>query len=78
MFERLQVPVLWFDRLDAAYVERWSALRRDRDHAGHYNLVHDLELKRLRSELDATRRTQPSGIGAIIKGLKRRFRNSRE
>ena len=78
MFERLRVPVLWFDRLDAAYVERWSALRRDRDHAGHYNLVHDLELKRLRSELDATRRTQPSGIGAIIKGLKRRFRNSRE
>jgi hypothetical protein len=55
MFERLQVPVVWSDRLDAAYLECWSALRRDRDHAGQHNLVHDLELKRLRSELDASR-----------------------
>ena len=50
----------WSDRLDAAYVERWAALRRDRDHAGHYNLVRDLEVKRLRAELDTRRATQPS------------------
>jgi hypothetical protein len=44
MFERHDVPVAWSDRLDAASIERWAALRRDRDHAGHYNLVHDREL----------------------------------
>jgi hypothetical protein len=57
MFERYQIPVVWSDRLDAAFVERWAALRRDRDHAGHYNLVHDAELTRLRAELAARQRT---------------------
>jgi hypothetical protein len=39
-----------------ASVERWAALRRDRDHASHYNLVHDREFKRLCTELDALRK----------------------
>lgn len=73
MFERHDVPAVWSDRLDAASVERWAALRRDRDHAGHYNLVHDRELKRLRAELDALQRAQPSGIAAFIRNLQRRF-----
>jgi hypothetical protein len=70
---RHQIPVVWSDRLDAAYVERWAALRRDRDHAGHYNLVHGRELKRLRAELDARQDAQRLGIGAMIGGLKRRL-----
>ncbi|MDO9297473.1 glycosyltransferase [Bradyrhizobium sp.] len=53
MFERHQVAAVWSDRLDGAYIERWANLRRDRDHAGHYNLVHDRELRRLRAERDA-------------------------
>jgi hypothetical protein len=56
MFERHQVAVTWSDRLDAAYVERWAALRRDRDHAGHCNSVCDQELSRLRAEKDALQR----------------------
>jgi hypothetical protein len=76
MFERHQVPVVWSDRLDADHVERWAALRRDRDHAGHYNLVHDREL---RAELDARQGPpQLSGFDRIISGLKRRFARSRE
>lgn len=75
MFERRQIPVKWSDRLDATYVERWAALRRDRDHAGHYNLVHDRELKRLRAELDA-RQDRP--LGGMIGGLTRHFRKWRE
>jgi len=79
MFERHQIPVTWSDRLDAGYVERWAALRRERDHAGHYNLVHDRELKRLRAELDARQGPpRPSGIDRIINGLKRRLRRSSE
>ncbi len=39
MFERYQIAPAWSDRLEAGFVERWAALRRDRDHAGHYNLV---------------------------------------
>jgi len=77
MFERHQIPVVWSDRLDAAYIERWAALRRDRDHAGHYNLVHDQELTRLRAELIALEAGRRSGISRIFKGLtgrlKRRF-----
>jgi len=77
MFERHQIPVVWADRLDAAYVERWAALRRDRDHAGHYNLVHDQELTRLRAELNAMEAAQGQGVSGIfgdLKGrLKRRF-----
>ena len=45
----------------------------DRDHAGHYNLVHGRELKRLRAELDARQDAQRLGIGAMIGGLKRRL-----
>jgi hypothetical protein len=56
MFERHQVAVAWSDRLDAAHVERWAALRRDRDHAGHYNFVYDQELSRLRAENEALQR----------------------
>ena len=79
MFERHQIPVVWSDRLDAGYVERWAALRRDRDHAGHYNLVHDRELTRLRAELEARQSPlQRSGIDRIINGLKRRFGRSGE
>jgi hypothetical protein len=79
MFERHQIPVVWSDRLDASYIERWAALRRDRDHAGHYNLVHDRELARLRAALEARQDPpQLSGIDRIINGLKRRFGRSRE
>ncbi len=56
MFERDDVAAAWSDRPDAASVERWAALRRDRDHAGHYNLMHDRKLKRLRAELAALQR----------------------
>src|SRR4051812_21303478 len=75
MFERRQIPVKWSDRLDATYVERWAALRRDRDHAGHYNLVHDRELKRLRAELDARQDRPRDGL---IGGVKESFRQWRE
>jgi hypothetical protein len=71
MFERHEVAAVWSDRLDAAYVERWAALRRDRDHAGHYNLVHDRELARLRAML-AAHRDAPT-IGKMIGGMKRRL-----
>jgi hypothetical protein len=64
-----------YARLDATDVERWAALRRDRDHAGHYNLVHDRELKRLRAELDARQHPQRGGM---IRGLKRHFLKWRE
>jgi len=81
MFDRQQIPVVWADRLDAAYIERWAALRRDRDHAGVYNLVHDQELTRLRAELNALKSDRQSGISGIfrdlrdLKGrLKQRFR----
>jgi len=79
MFERHQVSAVWSDRLEATYVERRAALRRDRDHAGHYNLVHNRELTRLRAELDVRQAsTQLSGIDRIISGLKRRFGKKRE
>jgi hypothetical protein len=73
MFERHQIPVTWSDRLEAGHVERWAALRRDRDHAGHYNLVHDRELTGLRAELAARIGPQLSGLDRIISRLKRRF-----
>jgi len=76
MFERHQIAAVWSDRLDAAHVERWAALRRDRDEAGRYNLVHARELARLRAELEA--RQWHSGIGRIIGGLKGRLSKSRE
>jgi hypothetical protein len=69
MFERYQIPVAWSDRLDAASVERWARLRRDRDHAGHYNLVHDAELRRLRAELAAKQRTHFQGFDRILRRL---------
>jgi hypothetical protein len=74
MFERHQIPVVWSDRLDAAYVERWAALRRDRDHAGHYNLVHDQELTRLRAELDAMEADRSRGISGFFGDLTRRLK----
>jgi GT2 family glycosyltransferase len=58
MFDRYQVPVTWSDRLDAEYIARWAALRRERDHAGHHNLLYDRELSRLRAQ------TGPPEIGA--------------
>ena len=72
MFERFHPAVTWSDRLDAEHVARWAALRRDRDHAGHYNLVHDQELKRLQAELDQERR-RSRGVGRFIRGLGRRL-----
>lgn len=78
MFERHRIAVVWSDRLDADHVERWAALRRDRDHAGHYNLVHDRELARLRAELEPRPSVRPSGFDRIISGLKRRFGSSRD
>jgi hypothetical protein len=74
MFERHQIPVVWSDRLDAAYVERWAALRRDRDHAGHYNLVHDQELTRLRAQLNGLEAERRPGITGIFKGLTDRLK----
>ncbi len=71
MFERHRIPAVWSDRLDAAYVERWAALRRDRDHAGHYNLVHGRELNRLRAEVE---RARSSGVRKIFGNLGGRFR----
>ena len=75
MFERHRVEAVWSDRLDASYVERWAALRRDRDQAGHYNLVHDRELARLRAKLGAPWSYE---VRRIIGGLKRRLWQSRE
>lgn len=69
-FERYQIPVVWSDRLNAASVERWAALRRDRDHAGYYNLVHDAELARLRTELAAKPRTRFERFDRILSSLK--------
>lgn len=74
MFERHQIPVVWSDRLDVAYVTRWAALRRDRDHAGHYNLVHDAELARLRAKIDALQRVRSSGINGMLQRVKARVR----
>jgi hypothetical protein len=74
MFERHQIPVVWSDRLDAAYVTRWAALRRDRDHAGHYNLVHDAELTRLRAEIDVLQRVRSQGINGMLQRLTVRVR----
>jgi hypothetical protein len=67
LFERLQVPAVWSDRLDADHVERWAALRRDRDHAGYYNHVHYEELTRLRGKRKATRFF---GLGGVLRKLK--------
>lgn len=75
MFERYEVPVVWSDRLDAAYVERWAALRRDRDHAGHYNLVHSRELTRLRSEIEALNDGRFFGIGRVLEKIKARLKS---
>jgi hypothetical protein len=74
MFERFQVPVVWSDRLDAAYIERWAALRRDRDHAGHYNLVFDRELSRLRAERDALENARFFGFSRIVGDLRARVK----
>lgn len=74
MFQRHQVPVVWSDRLDASYVERWAALRRDRDHAGHYNLVHHQELTRLRAEIESLRRGHHFGVSRIVGSLLARWR----
>ena len=68
---RVGVPALvWSDRLDAVYVERWAALRRDRDHAGHYNLVHDRELTGLRAEKDALENARFFGITRTLRNLR--------
>ncbi|MBR0754856.1 hypothetical protein JQ604_21935 [Bradyrhizobium jicamae] len=75
MFERSHPAVTWADRLDPGHVVRWAALRRDRDHAGYYNLVHDRELKRLQAELDEQRR-RSRGVSRFIRGLMRRLRKS--
>ena len=69
MFERHQVPAAWSDRLDPAYIVRWAALRRDRDHAGYYNLVHDHELTRLRAERDALVSARSFGVGRVLGNL---------
>jgi hypothetical protein len=74
MFERHQIPVVWSDRLDAAYVKRWAALRRDRDHAGHYNLVHDQELIRLRAERDALQHPRFFGIEGVLRDFRARVK----
>lgn len=74
MFERHQIPVVWSDRLDECYVERWAALRRDRDHAGHYNLVHDQELTLLRTELNALKAGRGRRISGILQDLKDRLK----
>lgn len=76
MFERYEVAAAWSDRLDATYVERWAALRRDRDHAGHFNLVHDREIARLRAALAAQQ--DASTIGKMIGGMKRRLSSWRD
>jgi hypothetical protein len=73
MFERLHPAVRWADRLDSEHVARWAALRRDRDHAGHYNLIHDQELKRLRAELEEQQR-RSRGVSRFIRGLMKRLR----
>jgi hypothetical protein len=74
MFERHQIPVVWSDRLDSAYVERWAALRRERDRAGHYNLVFDQELTRLRAERDNLEYRRFFGMNGILKNLKARVK----
>lgn len=74
MFERYEIPVVWSDRLDAASVERWAALRRDRDHAGYYNLVHSRELTRLRSEIEALKDARFFGIRRVLEKFKARLK----
>ena len=68
MFERHRNPgQCGPTALKPASVERWAALRRDRDHAGHYNLVHDRELTRLRAVLEA--RQEPPQLSGIMTEL---------
>lgn len=55
MFERHEFRPVWSNRLEPDHVTRWAALRRDRDHAGHWNHVHYQELTRLRAENGARR-----------------------
>ncbi|MBR0827982.1 hypothetical protein JQ596_20830 [Bradyrhizobium manausense] len=55
MFERHQFRPVWSNRLEPDHIQRWAALRRDRDHAGHWNHVHYQELTRLRAERGARR-----------------------
>jgi hypothetical protein len=85
MFERYQVPVVWSDRMDAGYVERWAALRRDRDHAGQSDKqgsdrlrIAEQELARLRSKVETLRRARFFGLEGVLRDLKGPFKSPRE
>jgi hypothetical protein len=41
---------------------------------GHYNLVHDAELTRLRAEIDALQRVHSQGINGMLQRLTARVR----
>jgi hypothetical protein len=69
MFERHEFRPVWSNRLEPDHVTRWAALRRDRDHAGHWNHVHYQELTRLRAE-NAARRGMLSRLVARLRSAR--------
>jgi hypothetical protein len=72
MFERHRFSPAWSNRLEPDHVERWAALRRDRDHAGYWNHVHHEALTRLRAEVAASQRHR-AGKAGMFKRLAVRF-----
>jgi hypothetical protein len=71
MFERYHVPVVWSDRMEASYVERRAALRRERDRAA---LVAEQEILRLRKKVETLRRARFFGLDGVLKDLRVRFK----
>lgn len=73
MFERHHLAPAWSNRLEPENVARWAALRRDRDHAGYYNLVHHQELERLRAEKLALEHVRSKRTSGRLSRLAARF-----
>lgn len=73
MFERHGLNPAWSNRLEPDHVARWAALRRDRDHAGYYNLVHHQELERLRAEQLALAHVRAKPVPGALSRLAARF-----
>jgi hypothetical protein len=73
MFERHRLTPAWSNRLEPDNVARWAALRRDRDHAGYYNLIHHQELERLRAEQLALEHVRAKPAIGVLSRLAARF-----